>query len=139
MKYIIRMKLMLMTRSRGTAFESATLFFASFIASLVMLWVGAPARLWTQRHARLWMPLTSSRPPPRKRRVPEPGRLRPRVWGERRRAPAILKLGTEPSKEAKGWFRSALEPPSIGWFRQQSTLKLLKTAFGPSDNAGRRG
>jgi hypothetical protein len=34
MKYIIRMKLMLMTRSRGTAFESATLFFASFIASL---------------------------------------------------------------------------------------------------------
>jgi hypothetical protein len=68
---------------------------------------------WTQRHARLWMPLTSWRPRPRKRRVPEPGRLRPRVWGERRRAPAILKLGTEPSKEAKGWCRSALEPPTV--------------------------
>ena len=48
------------------------------------------------------------------------------MWSERRRAPAILKLGTEPSKEAKGWFRSELEPPSIGC-AVASKAMLLKT------------
>jgi hypothetical protein len=65
----------------------------------------------------------------RKRRVPEQGRLRPRVLGERRRAPAILKLGTEPSKEDKGWFRSALELPSIGFAVLASKATLKNNRF----------